>query len=105
MSNAELRFKNEEVEIRNGIGITILTNFGEKCEFLHCTWYLVHGTYLFASKENSVKTYSQSTSKRDLAVLFVFGCQQETGTEGKIHGNLWYLHQLVRSSNRRSSLK
>ena len=35
MSNVELRFKNEEVGIRNGIGIT---NFGEKCEFLHCTW-------------------------------------------------------------------
>ena len=37
MSNAELRFKNEEVEIRNGIGITTHTNFGEKCEFLLCT--------------------------------------------------------------------
>ena len=34
MSNVELRFKNEEVEIRNGIGISTLTNFGEKCEFL-----------------------------------------------------------------------
>ena len=56
------------------------------------------------SEKNLVKTYSQSTSKRDPAVLFVFGCQQETGTEGKTHGNLWYLHQLVRSSNRRNSL-
>ena len=102
MSNAELRLKNEEVEIRNGIGIT---NFGEKCEFLHCTWYLVHCTYLFGSKENPVKTYSQSTSKRDPVVLFVFGCQQEIGTEGKIHGNLWCLHQSERSSNRRSNLK
>jgi hypothetical protein len=38
MSNAEPRFKNEEVGIRIGIGITTLTNFGEKCESLLCTW-------------------------------------------------------------------
>lgn len=105
ISNSELRFKNEEVEIRNGIEITTLANFGERCESLLCTLYLVPCTYLFASKKNSVRTYSQSTSKRDPAVLFVFDCQQETGTEGKTHGNLWCLHQFERSSNRRNSLK
>ena len=104
MSNAELRFKNEEVGIRNGIGITTLTNFGEKCESLLCTWYLVHCTYLFAFEENSVKTYSQSTSKRDPADLFAFDFQQGIGNEGKIHGSLWYWLLLERSSNRRSSL-
>lgn len=105
MSNAEPRFKNEKVGIRNRIGITTLTNFGEKCEFLLYTWYLVHCTYLFASKENSVKTYNQSTLKRDPAVLFAFDSQQETGIEEKTRGNHWYLHQSERSSNRRNSLK